>query len=342
MAFASDTLTLHWEEPQLPAEAWPRRRAQKVAEELGPWRGVAATVLTLVVWVDPTAPPQPWEDLAHIVVQRHPCRTVVVVPDPSPIAACPVSVEVTLKTRRDAPAVLFSECLSLRPGGSLAHHWLDLVQPWILPDLPAYLWWVGAPPPLAFPWELVAAGFTHFVLDSATTPLTHWRAALWRAWDQALRVEDLQWQRLLPWRQALADAADDPRGRACLREPETVTASWPAASVDDLTLAVAWLAARLRWPPAMWVPAIQGARTPQPMVSIRQDTTTVSAVADIDQVRCTLRREGDTPRTRTYPRHAVDTVEALLAVLGRGHDPVLDEVFEAVLPVLPGAASAKP
>lgn len=328
---------VRWEEPGPVGEDWPARRDAQLSRQLGVARPATATVLTLILWLDATAPSENWSQLAQDLAQGHPSRVVVIHPgDPAGPPICPVTVVATIRQRAGVHPLLFSEFLYLHPQGTLATHWIDLVQPLVMADLPSYLWWVGMPPAADFPWKLLRAGVSHLVIDSSQVELSRWRSALWRAWAAQLRLEDLQWQRLRPWRMALAELADDPEMLQALGRPEALQVGWEAGE-DDLTLLLGWLAARLNWPAAALADVV-----------VRRQANPAALALHLPGAKATLRRRGpqvelhrdqaeDAPRL--YPA-VPNRLSALREVLSRGHDPLFDQALERALRAIPADLSA--
>jgi glucose-6-phosphate dehydrogenase assembly protein OpcA len=328
---------VRWEEPGPVGEDWPARRDEQLARQLGVVRPATATVLTLILWLDASTPEENWSQLAQDLAQGHPSRVVVIHPgNPAGPPSCPVTVVATVRQRAGVHPLLFSEFLHLRPEGTLATHWIDLVQPLVMADLPSYLWWVGLPPAADFPWKLLRAGISHLIIDSSQVDLSRWRSALWRAWAAQMQLEDLQWQRLRPWRMALADLADDPERLQALRRPECLKASWEGGE-DDLTLLLGWLAARLNWPRAALADFL-----------VRRQSQPATLALHLPGVEATVRRRGlqvelrpsqDDGAPHLYPA-VPNRLSALRDVLSRGHDPLFDQALEWTLRAIPGDLSA--
>ncbi|GMA31177.1 glucose-6-phosphate dehydrogenase assembly protein OpcA [Litorihabitans aurantiacus] len=101
-------------------------------------------VLTLVV----SAPPEHVEravDAANDASREHPCRVLVVSPQPDGAADGPADgLDAEIRVGGDAGA---SEVIVLRPRGGARSELDSLVMPLLLPDAPIVTWWPASPPP---------------------------------------------------------------------------------------------------------------------------------------------------------------------------------------------------
>ena len=195
------------------------------------------STMTHVVW----APPE-WLERVHRVLagleERHPARTILLVPEPG--GASRVESKVVV---RDFDVVggheVLSEVIELHLYGTAADHPASLVLPLLVSDLPAFCRWRGEPAWTGEAFDELAGVCDRLVFDSA-----EWRAparrygALAGVFDR-VAVSDLAWRRGLPWRVALA-ATWPAVGRI-----ERLAIEGPAA---DAELLAGWLRSRLRRP----------------------------------------------------------------------------------------------
>lgn len=196
-----------------------------------------ASTMTHVVWAPPT-----WLAKAHRVLigleERHPARTIVLVPRPRGAAMVKARVIVRDFDGPDGREVL-SEVVELRLHGASARHPGSLVLPLLISDLPAFCRWRGEPS-----WEggalaeLVSA-CDRLVVDSSEWPAPARRYARLAGLFDRIAVSDLAWRRGLPWRVALAERWPG------IKRIEQLSVEGPEA---DAELLAGWLRSRLRRP----------------------------------------------------------------------------------------------
>lgn len=291
---------------------------------------VSATVVTLALLVE-SQEASPWTALAEELAVTHPARIIVIRPSsPAESSRMDVKVGATVTPRPNQPPLLYSEYLELVLSGSLAMHWIDLVQPLVRSNLPAYLWWLSGPPAKDFRWDLLQGAFSQFVLDSGQHPLADWRITLWRAMDVGIRVNDLQWIRLLPWRRMLADAGDHPLGADALFTPRSIAMRWPHERLGEGLLLVGWLAERLKWIPdphrhrferpdggtvdLVWHEG------PVPGLAFSQNDLSLDIGPHDASLRVQVHQSGQTVWSLDHPLSQTDHRTTLLQLLSQGHD----------------------
>lgn len=187
-------------------------------------------------------------DTAVMVAERHPARAIVISADHNR----PEMIESDISLRQ-SPQGSYVELVRIDIGGEPALHLTSIVQPLLIPDIPIHLWIVGAPPlDQAFRPDSVAL-VDQIVLDSEAYSDPHGTLCLIRehvnTYDTALRIGDMAWERLRPWREAVAHAFAGPAMRAWLRRIIGVDIiSAGARSSTQALLLTGWLESRLSWP----------------------------------------------------------------------------------------------
>jgi 6-phosphogluconolactonase len=222
----------------------------QIAEAEGKDAILRATTLNLVLYTnDPANAP----GLISQISEGHPCRTIVINIDgnapealtASPTVFCHPSLggegrtqvcceEILIKAGRDA--------VSRIPGA---------VQALLLPDLPVYIFHQGTvslSDPVIKNLVEVTDGL---IVDSATfedVPAALRSLVALRDMPPHVRMRlfDLDWQRLLPWRRALAQAFDGTFERTLLKSISEVQVLHHDARGEAL-LFLGWLVSRLDW-----------------------------------------------------------------------------------------------
>jgi hypothetical protein len=229
--------------PTLRAEEWSGLDVSigAVENELARLRGTLAeegelpqqrtSVMTHIAWV-----PENWLDAAERTLEgmaeRHPSRTVLLVP--SPDAEPGLDAELSVRCFALGESAVCGEVIQLRLRGSRAFAPASIVLPLLISDLPVFLRWRGAPPFRETQFEQLVDVADRLVVDSSEWPELRF-AELAEVFDRVV-VSDIAWSRTDGWRIALAarwpEIADQeievrgPRAEAALLR------GWLAARLD--------------------------------------------------------------------------------------------------------------
>jgi hypothetical protein len=160
------------------------------------------SVMTHLAWV-----PGEWveaaEDVLAGLAERHPSRTIVLVPDPGTKDALDGSVEMDTFEAGEGRQICV-ETIRLRLGGDRAEVPASIVQPLLLPDLPVFLRWRGLPPFGERPFEELVEVADRLIVDSTEWPdLPGSYARLGEIFER-IAVSDIAWARTSRWRPQLA------------------------------------------------------------------------------------------------------------------------------------------
>jgi Glucose-6-phosphate dehydrogenase subunit N-terminal domain/Glucose-6-phosphate dehydrogenase subunit C-terminal domain len=170
----------------------------------GPGPTQRTSVMTHLAWV----PPQ-WADAAERTLaglaERHPSRTILLLPEPGgdDALAFETSVQCFAFGDRDVCA----EVVRVRLCGSRAHHPASIVSPLLVPDLPVFCRWRGMPEFDDVFDELVDVT-DRLIVDSTEWPvddLARGYGELAQRFDRTA-VSDIGWARTERWRRELAAA----------------------------------------------------------------------------------------------------------------------------------------
>ncbi|HET7554381.1 MAG TPA: glucose-6-phosphate dehydrogenase assembly protein OpcA [Gaiellaceae bacterium] len=160
------------------------------------------SVMTHIAWV-----PNEWveaaEDVLAGLAERHPSRTIVLVPDLDADDALEATVEVD-RFPAGGGREIAVETIRLRLCGERAAAPASVVQPLLLPDLPVFLRWRGVPPFGAGPFEQLIDVVDRLIVDSTEWPgLPAPYVQLAEIFDRVV-VSDIAWARTSRWRPQLA------------------------------------------------------------------------------------------------------------------------------------------
>ncbi len=193
------------------------------------------SVMTHTAWVPPE-----WveaaEDVLSGLAERHPSRTVVLMPQPDEDDGLEGDVEVDVYPVGEGRAIC-TETIRIRLKGERSVAPASVVQPLLLPDLPAFLRWRGLPPYGAPEFEGLIDVVDRLIVDSTEWPdLPESYGALTEIFDR-VAVSDIAWARTSRWRPMLASLWPDIAGVQRIRVTGTAA---------QAHLLAGWLRARLK------------------------------------------------------------------------------------------------
>jgi glucose-6-phosphate dehydrogenase assembly protein OpcA len=270
------------------------------AREDGGLPELRTSTLTHLVWAPPRWLPQVRSTLAGLH-ERHPARTIVLIPEPGRRDAVAASAGVREFALRGIDREVVSEVIEVRLRGRPAEHPASIVLPLLLSDLPVFCRWRGEPP-----WGSGALQEIVAVVDRLVVDSSEWRSPA-RGFERLERlfrrvaVSDLAYRRTLPWRQRLAELWPG------IRVARSLHVTGPRA---DALLLAGWLRSRLRHEVALRVSAaeavtamtVDGAPVEPPAVNGATASTLLSAELDVlarDPVyEAAVRRAGAPQKTR--------------------------------------------
>jgi glucose-6-phosphate dehydrogenase assembly protein OpcA len=174
--------------------------SQRMSESGEPMQ--RTSVMTHIAWV-----PERWveaaEDVLAGLAERHPSRTIVLVPDPEAEDGLEASVEVDCYSV-GADRKVSMETIRLRLCGNRVQAPASVVEPLLLPDLPVFLRWRGLPPFGEQPFEQLVDTVDRLIVDSTEWPgLPEPYERLAEVFDR-VAVSDIAWARTSRWRRQLA------------------------------------------------------------------------------------------------------------------------------------------
>jgi len=189
------------------------------------------SVMTHVAWVPPA-----WLDQAartlEGMAERHPSRTVLLVPKPDEENG--LDADVSVRCFSVGESAVASEVIELTLRGNRVLAPASLVLPLAISDLPVFVRWRGQPPFGATEWEQLVELADRVIVDSS-----EWEELRYRELSETFErtaMSDIAWARIGDWRVELADR-------------------WPAIKTQDIAvrgpraeaaLLRGWLASRLR------------------------------------------------------------------------------------------------
>jgi glucose-6-phosphate dehydrogenase assembly protein OpcA len=193
------------------------------------------SVMTHTAWV-PTEWVEAAEDVLSGLAERHPSRTVVLFPQPDDQDGLDGDVEVDVYPAGEGRQIC-TETIRVRLKGPRASAPASVVQPLLLPDLPAFLRWRGLPPFGAPEFEQLIDVVDRLIVDSTEWPdLPESYRGLTEIFDRVV-VSDIAWARTSRWRPMLASLWPDIAGVQRIRVTGTAA---------QAHLLAGWLRSRLK------------------------------------------------------------------------------------------------
>ena len=178
-------------------------RRAAVAEGGQPFQ--RTSVMTHMAWV-----PAQWHEAASDTLEglaeRHPSRTILLVPEPG--AADGLDADVAIRCfslRGEGLGQVCSEVIELRLRGRRSRAPASIVEPLLLPDLPVFLRWRGLPPFGSDEFDQLADVTDRLIVDS-----TEWDGEVPGAYVELASffdrtaISDIAWARTERWRAQLA------------------------------------------------------------------------------------------------------------------------------------------
>lgn len=235
------------------------------------WRSVAkeaegseavtrAAALTLLVYVESERAAEEVGNVIGALAGENPCRAVVLTAQPEAAPAglrawVSIHSHLTASGRRQ----VCCEKISISARGGAVRDLDNVVLPLTVSGLPVCLWWRSArfdPPDYA---RQILRISNRVLVDSArfADPDSDMRALARHARELSGHVPflDLNWARITPWRELIAQFFDPPRARECLERIARVRIEYEresfrlAAQGAQALLVAGWLAGRLKWQP---------------------------------------------------------------------------------------------
>jgi len=189
------------------------------------------SLMTHVAWVPPR-----WLDAAERTLEgmaeRHPSRTVILVPEPDADESR-IDAELAVRCFPAGNRSICGEVIELYLRGDRALAPASIVLPLAISDLPVFVRWRGEPPFGAPEWEQLVAVADRVVVDSSEWEELRY-PELHEAFERAA-VSDIAWARTYDWRLELARCWPE------IREQE-IRIGGPRA---EASLLRGWLGSRL-------------------------------------------------------------------------------------------------
>ena len=250
-------------------EPRPANVAELEAELSALWRSAAedpaaentvtrACTLTLLIYVESDEAAYEVNNVVAEVTRQNPCRAIIMLLEPE---ASPPGLEAWVSAHCHLPVAgekqVCSEQITIRARGEACQGLASVVLPLTVSGLPIFLWWRAgdfSPPPY---FDQILRVTQHVIVDTArfSPHGTHLQdmAGWLHKFSGRIQLTDLNWGRITPWRELIAQCFDSPDRRPYLDRLSEVRIEYEQDSVRLVTqraqglLLTGWLASRLGW-----------------------------------------------------------------------------------------------
>ena len=204
------------------------------------------------------APDDQNEKVASLATQaiamEHPAQAIVIRED-AQVSGQRLDAWITTDVRRpEVACAVECELITLHVKGPAEDHLAALLDPLLVSGVPTYLWWLGTPP-FGTPELLDALRICDgLVVDSAdfVEPYHSFQSmsGMLRLTHHRLGLADLQWSRLRPWRETIAQFFSPIDRRPFLRGISEMGVDYAGDGRGNrivASLATGWMASALGW-----------------------------------------------------------------------------------------------
>ena len=244
-------------EPQAVEQALMRLRQASLAGVSRGLPAVRATVYNLVAYAGSQALASRMSDWIAGLAESQPSRAIILGHEPR----ARTDLETTVAARCHpalAGRLVCIEEIVIMATREAEERLATIVLSLLLRDLPTALWWPGDLPLGSTLFERLSATADRLLADSASArdprALLRQLVAMGHAAHCQCIIGDLNWDRLTPWRELIAQFFDPSDCRPCLDRLDHLHIEYLAGEhgggLAAAYLLVAWLATRLGWRPA--------------------------------------------------------------------------------------------
>lgn len=230
---------------------------KELSQQLDDVSPVVTHVFNLVVYTDSMERAEQVANALASVSNRHPSRAIILIADRWHMES-PIDAEVRLMCSAQpggGPPLCFEQVF-VTVQGRAADHLSSVVVPLLMPEVATYLWWPGQPLFGHRLFHRLLASADQLVIDSGqfATPGDGLND-LARLCSGRYGVNDINWGRLKPWREIVAQFFDAPRLRPYAHAIKSVSVAFGhgegdfARSTAGLLLMLGWFASQLGMEP---------------------------------------------------------------------------------------------
>lgn len=203
----------------------------------------------------------------------HPARAIILAEHRADLSPSPgtVSARVSTNCNRLGNRLICYEQIEVGASETPGSYAAGIVEPLLISHLPTCLWWMGEPRFSREDFRRLAAISDVVILDSQcfAEPETDLSELVDLLRRDDLIVADINWQRLLHWREMIAQLFAGAEGAEHLRDLRTVNVKCLGCHGMQAALLLGWLSSRLGW-------TIRNGRVVAPSIDRRQESESIS------------------------------------------------------------------
>ncbi|MEM9003467.1 MAG: glucose-6-phosphate dehydrogenase assembly protein OpcA [Cyanobacteria bacterium P01_F01_bin.86] len=194
-------------------------------------------------------------NLSEAIAAHNPCRVITLCPTlgkdegvtAQVSAYCPVQ-------KRNASNLICCEYIALRGTKSALERVAGIVSSLMIGDLPKFVWWKATPNPEQSLFQQLSETSNCLIVDSsyfsdAESELNK----IQEITESGKYIADLNWHRLSPWQELMAEAFDPPERREALTEIDHISIDHEPGNASQALMFIGWFASRLGWTPMRYV-----------------------------------------------------------------------------------------
>jgi len=211
-------------------------------------------VMTLVAVASTDAEERRAQRATRAIGNHHPAQGIVIRDQPELRSGRIDAMIATDTLRPESAGAVQCEVVTLRVRGAAGEHLAALIDPLLPSGVPTYLWWVGTPPFGKRELEDALKVCDALVVDSARFDAPYRSflelTRLASHSHEDLAVADLQWARLEPWRESIAQFFSPADRRGFLNGISEVGVDYAGEGRGNripAALLIGWMASTLGW-----------------------------------------------------------------------------------------------
>lgn len=189
--------------------------------------------------------------IADAIASSNPCRIITL----SPTVGAEEGVQVQVSAycpinKRGHNSLICCEYINLKGTANELERIGGIISELMIAELPKFLWWKAAPDTDYGLFKRLISISDAIIFDSSDfqDPETE-LAQLANLIKKGVPIADLNWSRLSPWQELVAEAFDPPERRSAIWEVDRVTIDYEKGNPAQALMYVGWLASRLKWTP---------------------------------------------------------------------------------------------
>lgn len=236
------------------AAMWSRTAGEGGVNDAGMTR---VCVVNLIVYVPKGTAREELDPMLDELARELPSRVILLFADRESEARLAAVVSTRCQDALKGRKQVCGEQVNIEASGASLYTVASAVEPLLVPDIPAFLWWKDVPDGDDKLFSRLVEMVDRVVIDSAAFDRPHADlrrvSRLFQERGEQTRVSDLNWGRLTTWRHLIAGFWDVPDYREHLEQLGSVLIEYaphalaPAEIGAQALLAAGWLASRLGW-----------------------------------------------------------------------------------------------